>query len=486
MQKRITKLTEPSMRLYFAFAVLFALAAFFTGETVLGIIESLIVCGLYLYFRSTSKKRREAIQQYIDDVTDEMTSADKASMLSAPIAMMVFRPDTQEILWSNDSFRELTGMQENIFENRVETSLPTFSFRWLLENKSESPESVVINGRRFRVYGTISHPTGVRRGTLLATTYWFDVTEEEALREASEKNRPVVGIVMLDNYDELMKAGTEATRSALLARINEKINSWADETGGLFCRLDRNRYMLVTTQEEYTALTKAKFSVLDSVREVVTEDGVTATLSIGIGRDAPDFGTLYKYALLSIEMALSRGGDQVVVRNSLDFEFYGGKTQASEKRTKVKSRVMAKALGELISDASQVYVMGHKHADMDAVGAAAGIVCIARKRGKKARIVIDLEDNAAGALLDRLRALPEYQDTFISGNDAFIQAQSGALLVVVDANRPDRVESENLLDACWTPATAWRSSITTAAPPATSKTPRSTFTSPTLRRPPSW
>ena len=165
-------------------------------------------------------------------------------------------------------------------------SLPSFSFRWLLENKSEAPETVAVNGRRFRVYGTLSHPTGARRGTMLATTYWFDVTEAEALREASEKGKPIVGVVMLDNYDELMKAGTEASRSALLARINEKLNAWVDGAESLFCRLDRNQYLFVTTQEKYAELVKAKFSVLDSVREVVTEDGVAATLSIGVGKDA--------------------------------------------------------------------------------------------------------------------------------------------------------------------------------------------------------
>ena len=449
-KKKITKLTEPSMRLYFIVAVLFALATFCTPipRLALAAVESIIVIGLYFYFRSTAKKRRDAIQRYIDDVTDDMTTADKASMLSAPIAMMVFRPDTQEILWSNDSFRELTGMQENIFENRVESSLPTFSFQWLLEGKSEAPEAVVVNGKHFRVYGTLSHPSGVRRGTLLATTYWLDVTEADALRAARENNKPIVGIIMVDNYDELMKAGTEAARSAVLARVNEKLNAWIEGTDGLFVRLDRNRYMFVVAQEKYDELARAKFAVLDSVREVVTEDGVAATLSIGVGKDAEDFGTLYKYATLSIEMALSRGGDQVVVRNSLDFEFYGGKTQASEKRTKVKSRVMANALGELISDASQVFVMGHKHADMDAVGAAAGVCCIARKRGKKAHIVIDMDNNASQAVLARLQELPEYKDTFISGNDAFIMARSGALLVVVDTNRPDFVESEPLLDAC--------------------------------------
>ena len=448
--KRITKLTEPSMRLYFICAVLFAAATFCTPIPRIAVAgtELLLILVLYLNYRSTAKKRREAIQRYIDDVTDDMTTADKASMLSAPIAMMVFRPDTQEILWSNDSFRELTGMKETGFENRIDDSLPAFSYRWLLEGKSEAPETVVMNDRHFRVYGLLTHPGGVRRSTLLATTYWFDVTEEDILRETAERGRPIVGIIMLDNYEELMKAGTEASRSAILARVNERLSAWVEGTGALYCRLDRNRYLFVISQEKYAVMEQDKFSVLDAVREVVTEDGVAATLSIGIGKDAEEFGTLYQYASLSIEMALSRGGDQVVVRNKLDFEFYGGKSQASEKRTKVKSRVMANALGELISDASQVFIMGHKHADMDALGAAAGVACIARKRGKKAQIVIDASNNAAEAVLARLGALPEYKDTFISGNDAFIMARSGALLVVVDTNRPDFVESESLLDAC--------------------------------------
>ena len=437
------------MRLYFICAVLFVLATFCTPipRLELAVVELLIVALLYYNYRKTAKKRRDAIQRYIDDVTDDMTTADKASMLSAPIAMMAFRPDTRELLWSNASFRSLTGVKEDVFENLVEDALPSFSYQWLLEGRSEAPESVVVNDRHFRVFGTLTHPSGVRRGTMLATTYWFDVTEEDALRAERDRGRPVIGKIMVDNYDELMKAGTEASRSARLARINEKLSAWFDGTEALFCRLDRNQYLFVITQEKYDELVRAKFSVLDSVREVVTEDGVAATLSIGVGKDVPDFATLYQYASLSIEMALSRGGDQVVVRNSLDFEFYGGKSQASEKRTKVKSRVMANALGELIADATQVFVMGHKHADMDAVGAAAGVACIARKKGKKAQIVIDMEDNAAQAVLERLKALPEYQDTFISGSDAFIMARSGALLVVVDTNRPDFVESEPLLDA---------------------------------------
>ena len=446
--KRISKLVDPSFRLYFI--VGFAFAAVTTRVSVpLAICEAAATAFLWWYFRHTAQKRREGIRKYIDDMTDDMTTADKASMLSAPFAMMVFRPDTQEILWSNDSFMQLTGVREDLFDNRIDDVLPDFPTHWLLEGKSECPETVMLGERHFRVFGNLSHPSARRGGQgLLATTYWTDVTEQDALREENERRRPIVSVIVIDNYEELMKAGSEASRSAVLAAIDEKLNAWLQDSHSLLRKFDRNRYMLVTTEQEYQKLLDGKFSVLDAVRSVVTEDGVAATLSIGVGKDVDDYETLYQNAMLSIEMALSRGGDQVVVRNRLDFEFYGGKSKSTEKRTKVKSRVMANALGELISDASQVFIMGHKHADFDAVGAAAGVCCIARKRGKKAQIVIDMDDNAAGPILKRLAALPEYKDAFISGSDAFIKAQPGALLVVVDTNRPDFVESEQLLDTC--------------------------------------
>ena len=445
--KKISKLVDPSFRLYFLVGFLFA-AVTVRVSIPLAICEAAAMAFLWWYFRHTAQKRREGIRQYIDDVTDDMT-ADKASMLSAPFAMMVFRPDTQEILWSNDSFMQLTGVREDIFDNRIDDILPDFPTHWLLEGKSECPETVMMGGRHFRVFGNLSHPSSRRGGqSLLATTYWTDVTEQDSLREENESRRPIVSIIVIDNYEELMKAGSEASRSAVLAAIDEKISTWLKDSHSLLRKFDRNRYVLVTTEQEYQKLLEGKFSVLDAVRSVVTEDGVAATLSIGVGKDVDDYETLYQNAMLSIEMALSRGGDQVVVRNRLDFEFYGGKAKSPEKRTKVKSRVMANALGELISDAGQIFVMGHAHADMDVVGAAAGICCIARKRGKKAQIVIDMEDNVAKPLLSKLAALPEYKDAFISGNDAFISAQPGALLVVVDTNRPDLVESEQLLDAC--------------------------------------
>ena len=268
------------------------------------------------------------------------------------------------------------------------------------------------------------------------------------MRQTLELTKPLMAILMVDNYEELMKACPENKRSALLAALEEQLNNWAAGSGGLLLGYDRDRYLYLFEEKDYTGYTESKFDVLEKVRQVQAGEGVSATLSIGVGRDEDSFEQLFKNASLALEMALSRGGDQAVVKDRVNFEFYGGRSKSTEKRTKVKSRVMANALGELIDDAKQVYVMGHKYADMDSLGAAVGICCIARKRGKPCQIIIDTENNAAHPILRRLSEQPEYANTAISGQDAFIKCQPGSLLVVVDTNRPESVESEEMLETC--------------------------------------
>ena len=275
----------------------------------------------------------------------------------------------------------------------------------------------------------------------------MDTTDADELRERYVSTRPVLAVLMVDNYEDLMKACADTARSAVLAQIDEKLNIWASCADGLLLKTERDHYLFIFEERHYEHFAEDKFSVLDTIRDIKVGD-VTPTLSIGIGKDADSMGELYKNANLSLEMALSRGGDQAVVRGKVDFAFYGGRSKTTEKRTKVKSRVMANALSELVADATELYIMGHSFADMDAVGAAAGLCCMARKRGKQAQVVIDLEHNAAGPVLDRLRGLPEYAGVFTAPNEAFLKMRPGALLIVVDTNRPDMVESVQLLESC--------------------------------------
>ena len=446
--KKLSRLLEPNLKLYFLCMVVFAIATAWV-DVLLGLVQLCAIAGLYVYFTRSGKKRRQGILQYIDNLTGSVDTASKSTLINSPLPIMVFRPDTGEVIWSNENFLQLAGVREHLFEMKVEDAVPDFSVQWLLEGKQECPVRVYMNSRRFRVYGSLVRAKG--RGeeqNLVATTYWVDTTEADALQEKYTATRPVAAILMLDNYEDLMKACADTARSAVLAQIDEKLNNWAACGQGLLLKTERDRYLFLFEEQHYQHFVEEKFSILDAIRDIKVGEGVHPTLSIGIGRSADSMEELYKNANLSLEMALSRGGDQAVVRGKVDFEFYGGRSKATEKRTKVKSRVMANALSELVADATELYIMGHSFADMDAVGAAAGLCCMARKRGKQAQVVIDLEHNAAGPVLDRLRGLPEYAGVFTAPNEAFLKMRPGALLIVVDTNRPDMVESVQLLESC--------------------------------------
>ena len=445
MNKRIARLLRTNITIFSLCLVLFALAAI-PFDVRLAIGEGVAAVAFFLLGRRRSKATQQSLRQYIQRFYGGMDSARSSNMLFTPLPMMVFDLATEDILWSSESFLQLTEQREGIFDAHLETVFPNISFHWLLEGKTEAPETVVWNHRTYRVFGGVSHPEGGQ--SALATTYWMDVTDTEEMRRTLELTRPVVAILMVDNYEDLMKATPEGKRSAVRAMLEEKLSQWSAGSEGMMLRYDRDRYLFVFEEKSFSDFAAKRFDVLDAVREVVAGEGVAATLSIGVGRVADSFEALFKNASVALEMALSRGGDQAVVKDKLNFEFYGGRSTATEKRTKVKSRVMANALAELIDEAKQVYVMGHSYADMDALGAAAGVCAIVRKRGKKCRIVIDTENNAAHPMLRRLQALPEYQGAFLSGDDAFLRVQPETLLVVVDTNRPGSVESEPLLDAC--------------------------------------
>ncbi len=451
MHRKLSRLIEPNLQPYFLCLALFAgLTA--AVQPLLAAAEALLLAALYVYHRKQRLRRRRSVTRYIESITGGADSINKNSMLNTPLPVLVFQAGTGEIVWANEGFVSLTDAREDVFSMRVEDLAPDFDYRWILDGPAGADSELTeIAGRIYRVYGAASRPGSAGHTSAqdqIITAYFVDVTDSRHLEAMYDASRPVTCLLVLDNYEELLKAGGEAAKSSILAQIDEKINTWVTGSGGLLRKYNRDRYLFLCEEQWFRRMVEEKFSVLETIHQVTSEDGVTASLSIGVGRECDTYEESFQWAEKSIEMALSRGGDQAVVKDSLDFQFYGGRSKSTEKRTKVKSRVMAKALGELIADAGQVYVMGHEYADMDAVGAAAGVCCAARKRGKKAQIVIDMEGNNARALVRKLGELPEYEDVFVSGPDAFIHAQPGALLVVVDTNRPDMVENRQLLDAC--------------------------------------
>ena len=447
MNGKLRKLVRTNMVLYILLLLVFAgLTARLSPLLAAG--EAAAALLVWYVSRRRNKVMQQQLHQYVERISGGADTAKTSNMLFAPMPMMVFNPDSEDVLWANDLFAELPGVGENIYESRVRDVVKGFETHWLMEGKPEYPGVFTWNDRRYRVFGCLSQPEEKGRFGVLATTYWMDVTDLEHMRSTLEETKPVAAIVMIDNYEDLMSACPEGKRSAIRAAIEEKMDQWRGTSGALLMRYDRDRYLMVFTEKQYEAFAQGRFAILDEVRTVQAAEGVNATMSIGVGREAGSYDALLKNAGLALEMALSRGGDQAVVKDRMNFEFYGGRAKTTEKRTKVKSRVMANALGDLMDETEHVYVMGHQYADMDTLGAAAGVCAIARKRGKVARIVMDTENNSVGPMLRKLKALPEYKDVFIGGGDAFLRVQPDTLLVVVDTNRPASVESEPLLEAC--------------------------------------
>ena len=442
MNKKLPRAFQPNVRLYVILLVAFGVSTFFIGDhnRILAGTQLLIVIGLAIYVRIASRKRTEKLINYLESVSDTMD----LTVRDTPLPVVIYSTETGEILWSNDRFISMTDLKEPFFELNIADVVPEFSWDWILDGRNECEEPVPIGEKRYWVFGSMVRS----EREYVATTYWVDITEYRRICDEYLDSRLIFAIIMMDNYDELLKGMREKEKSILLSDIDDKINMWAGDRGGYLCKYERDKYLFLFEERHLESVIKNKFSILEQIHSEVGTEGVHATLSIGVGKDGNSPSESYRFANLGVEMALSRGGDQAVIRNRYGFEFFGGHAPKLEKRTKVKSRILSSAFGELLTDASNVFVMGHKAGDFDSVGAAIGICCIARAKRKKVNIVIDLETNNALDSIELVRKHPEYESVFITEQEALLEADSKTLLVVVDTSRPDKVESESLLLSC--------------------------------------
>ena len=447
MYQKLTRVLVPRIGVHFAVMLAFAGITALLGHREAAAAELVVVAALLVGYMVSAFRRRRGADRCLKEILDSMDQATRNSTLNCPLPLVMFRPDTDEVVWSNERFLRVTGGEERMFDTRLADLAPTFSSRWLLEGKDECPEEVELNGRRYQVFGDMARVSG-QEDNLLATTYWLDITELADTRDIYKATRPVLALLLLDNYEDAIKGQNENIRSAMLSSIVQRLTAWAERSGGAFLRLDRDRYLCLFEEQYLDRYKEEKFSLLDSVREVVSPAGIPVTVSIGVGVDGDTFGELYRFANLSVEMALSRGGDQAVIKNRFTFEFFGGRSKETERRGKVKSRVMASAMGELAADASCVMVMGHKAPDFDAAGAAVGVCAIARMKGVPHYIVRDAGATPADELYERVARMPQYQGVFLDSQEAMLRADSRSLLVVVDTNRPEQVQSRELLDSC--------------------------------------
>ena len=443
MNKKLGRLLSPSMGVYFVFMGIFVLMALGMGQYALAAVEIVMAGGLFALYMRQKRERRKELQAYIKST---INNVDEARNADSPFPMMVIRLGDGSVIYENDAFVSAADFREGMSEKRIRDIIPGFTTNWLAAGKTEYPYDVKLGDRRYRVHGSTIRAED-SRGTILGVLYFSDLTEMYQIRDEYIRSRPVVSIILIDNYEELTKNLTEGAISKLDAEINEAITHWTEDFHGLLRRLEKNRFLFVFEKRDLMIATQEKFSILEDIHKITSPSGLAVSISFGLGVDGVSFEECYDFAALSIEMALSRGGDQAVIKDRYNFSFYGGRTKETDHRSKVRSRVTANSLMELIGQSNHVFVMGHRNADLDAVGAAMGICCLCRKKGKAVNIVLDLENNASQRLIEEICQVPEYKDVFISAQEALLMCDNHSILVVVDTNRPDQVESQNLLEA---------------------------------------
>ena len=442
MDKKLMRLFRPSRAIYYVLMVAFAIGSLMVKQYLLAGAELVATGAAFLVHLSHQRASNRRIRQYLQRASDTLESTGQGA---SPFPAVLVQLGDENVVWCNAKFTELTGLTLTSVNHQLEDVLPGVGVDWLVAGKTECPKELELAGRRYRLFGTaVKEKAGP---ALVGVIYLNDLTELYQVRDEYIRSRPVVSIIMVDNYEELTKNLTEGAISTLNAKLNEVIANWTEPYHGLLRRLEKNRFLFVFEKRDLEDAVSHKFSLLHEIHSIASPSGLAASASIGLGVDGSCFEESYNFAALGIEMALSRGGDQAVIKDRMNFTFFGGRSIEAEYTSKVRSRVTANSLMELIGQSSRVFVMGHSNADLDSLGAAMGICCLCRKKGKQANIVIDLEKNSVGKLIAEVEQVPEYDGVFLSGQEAMVACDNGSILVVVDTNRPDQVEWKPLLEA---------------------------------------
>lgn len=360
-----------------------------------------------------------------------------------------------KILWMNQRFMELT-QKNNSYHKSIKALMPEISERELPGTRNNTETKVHYQDKDYlaamhkismdRLLDEESVvPVPAKKNYLIAL-YLFDTTELNQLKLEKEQEKLVCGIIYLDNYEEALESVEEVRRSLLVALVDRKISKYFSEHDAVVRKLEKDKYFMVMRKRSLDALQAAKFSILEEVKTVNVGNEMAVTLSIGIGLNGSSYQQNADYSRVAIEMALGRGGDQVVVKNGTNTTYFGGKTESVEKNTRVKARVKAHALKEFMLAKDRVVVMGHKIPDVDVLGAAIGIFRAAKLINKPAYIVMDNPPKSIQPLMARFKDHPDYEGKiFITGREAKELVDRNTMVVVVDTNKPNYTECAELL-----------------------------------------
>lgn len=389
-------------------------------------------------------KRKGELSSYINELTFSVDSAAKNTLINSPFPLIILET-TGNVLWRSSTFnKEFANVGINAYIDDLAKEIKAE----IQNNNFKVDKKVNIDNKIYHVIGEfikMKKKDRKKENKYIITLYFIDITKEIDLTNEYNNAKTCVGIVMLDNYEEIIQRIAEESKPQVIAAIEKKLYEWASAAGGLIIKKERDTYVFVIEQKYLEELENNKFTILDEMKEIETDEGMPITLTIAISNEGESNYEKYESALVAIDIALGRGGDQAVIRQEGKYTFFGGKTQEVEKRTKVKARVISHALEELIKKSDNVIVMGHVNGDIDSIGSSLGIYRLAKTFDKEAYVV----NNTYGLSLENfITTLKEqgYGDVIIDKNGALNLISSNSLLVVVDTHKKSYIEVPELLE----------------------------------------
>ncbi|MGB9808973.1 MAG: DHH family phosphoesterase, partial [Caldanaerobacter sp.] len=382
------------------------------------------------------KRKKIEFDKYIEDIFFNVDKASKTVLAKIPLPVVILN-DRGEIIWYNSYYSQTFNENEEIKK---------LIKKYLTAKSDEVKGQIEFNGRHYSVIKIESTFRKKKDGDISATLLFFDETEYVELKKNLSGARPVVAYIMIDNYEEALMSVEDVKKAVISSEIEKKLSEWASSIKAFLKKYDDDKYFAIFKEGELKKLEENRFDILDKIRETGEEMKVLLTLSIGVGAEADDFLTLSEYASSALDLALGRGGDQAVVKRGDKISFYGGRTQTVEKRTRVKARVIAHALRELIKESSTIFIMGHNFMDFDSLGAAIGMYRACADLGKKAYIILDKSNVAIDELVKKIKATDGYEELFIKSSEVKNMVDENSLLIVVDTHRPSYLSYPEIVE----------------------------------------
>lgn len=420
-------------------------------ENVIMIFPSILIYAVvvgYTYY--ANKKRKSEISETLQDLTLTVDSAAKTSLINSPFPLIILETDGN-IIWRSTKFNiEFANIDINTYLNDLIVDIKDE-----IESGSTGNSDILtelkIGNNMYKVMGRYVNfrnkdKERKNKKEYMVILYFIDDTENIKLQKEYRDSKSCVGIIMIDNYEEIMQRLDAAEKPQIIAEIDKEIYDWANKTNGVLIKSDRDRYVYLFEQRYLDDVKEDKFSILDKIKEIDTKEKVQFTLSIAVSNEGSTDKEKYKSAQSAMDVVLGRGGDQAVIRENEIYKFFGGRVEEVEKRTKVKARVVAHALENLIKDANKVMIMGHTNADMDSIGSCMGIYRLAKTLKTNAYIICSENTPALESFITEVKKDPEYEDIIINREVALENIDEDTLLVVVDTHKINYVDSPEILD----------------------------------------